>query len=112
MASDTGTPAPFPNRSRPKRPAGDWFLAGLTIVVVTAILCATVWVTVRPPASEASASDAPTLIAEAVPETTTTTGAVTTTTATPAPAAARRAARGSARQRIVIRGSLAASAPA
>ena len=88
MAPDAGPFEPLPTPHRPRRPAGDWVLVGLTIAVVTAILSASVWV-VRSPASEASSADAPTLVAEPFAATTTTAAApATTTTAVTAPTAA------------------------
>jgi len=88
VAPDAGPFEPLPTPHRPRRPAGDWVLVGLTIAVVTAILSASVWV-VRSPASEASSADAPTLVAEPFAATTTTAAApATTTTAVTAPTAA------------------------
>jgi sortase A len=87
VAPDAGPFEPLPTPQRPRRPAGDWVLVGLTIAVVTAILSASVWV-VRSPASDASSADAPTLVAEAFAATTTAPAPATTTTAATAPTAA------------------------
>ena len=86
MAPDAGAPELLPAPRRPTRPAGDLIIVGLIIAVVTAILGASLWIVVRSSPSEASSSDAPTLVTE-LPATTTTAPATTTTTA-PAAAAA------------------------